>query len=68
MQSFDVKGMSCDHCAQAVTDAIHYVDPDASVAVDIAAGKVVVTDETAPEDVLVEAIAHEGYEVAPAPP
>ncbi len=65
MQSFDVKGMTCDHCVAAVTEGIHYVDPEAKVTVDLDAGKVVVTDESAPQDVILEAIAKEGYEATP---
>ena len=66
MQSFDVKGMTCDHCVRAVTDSIHDVDPAAKVAIDLASGRVVVSEESAPQDVILEAIAHEGYEAIPA--
>ncbi len=66
MQSFDVKGMTCSHCVTAVTDSIQYVDPEAKVAVDLDKGKVVVTDDTAPQDVILEAIEKEGYEATPA--
>lgn len=68
MQSFDVQGMTCEHCARAIKDAIRLVDPDAVVQVDVGAGKVVVNDEAAPEDVLLEAMAQEGYEAVPTPP
>lgn len=66
MQSFNVTGMSCDHCAASIRAAIQLVDPEASVDVDVAGGKVVVTDGAAPQDVLLEAIASEGYEATPA--
>src|SRR4051812_2696346 len=39
-QVFQVQGMSCGHCVQAVTDAVKAVDPKAEVKVDLASGKV----------------------------
>ena len=65
MQRFDVQGMTCEHCANAITAAIATVDPLARVTVDVAAGKVQVSGESAPEDVLLEAFAAEGYEATP---
>ena len=65
MQSFDVKGMSCQHCVSAVAGAITRVDPGASAEIDLASGKVVVSNDTAPEDIFLEAIAAEGYEAIP---
>ena len=65
MQRFDVKGMSCTHCVAAVTDGLADADPAAKVTVDLDTGRVVVTGETAPQDVLLEAIAREGYEATP---
>lgn len=65
MQSFDVTGMSCQHCVGAVTAAITRVDPGASTEVDLATGKVVVNNDSAPEDVLLAAIEAEGYEAIP---
>ncbi len=68
MQSFDVKGMSCDHCVSSIKAAIAIADPGATVDVDLAAGKVVVSDDSAPEEVLLQAIEAEGYQATPAPP
>ena len=65
MQSFDIKGMTCQDCVGAVTAAVQRVDPGASVEVDLEAGKLVVNNDSAPEDVLLEAIAAEGYEAIP---
>lgn len=42
MLRFDVSGMTCSHCAGAVTKAIQAVDPGAKVEVDLAGGKVAV--------------------------
>ena len=35
-QVFDVDGMSCNHCAKAVTKAVQQLDPQAQVQVDLA--------------------------------
>ena len=65
MQSFDVTGMTCQHCVGAVSAAIAKVDPGASTEIDLASGKVVVTNDSAPEDVILQAIAAEGYDAVP---
>lgn len=62
-QSFDVKGMSCGHCVQAVTNAVKAVDPAAEVKVDLASGKVEVQSEQ-DRAALAKAIQEEGYTVA----
>ena len=62
-QIFTVTGMTCGHCEQAVTRALKKVDPLADVRVDRAANQVVVQSHQARE-VLAQAIAEEGYEVA----
>ena len=62
-QTFTVTGMTCGHCEQAVTRALKQVDPLAEVRVDRAANQVVVQSHQARE-VLAQAIAEEGYEVA----
>lgn len=63
-QIFTVTGMTCGHCEQAVTRALKQVDPLAEVRIDRAANQVVVQSEHARE-LLAQAIAEEGYEVAP---
>ena len=65
MQTFDVTGMTCQHCVSAVAEAITRVDPGATTEIDLKAGKVVVQNDSAPQDVLLEAIASEGYEAVP---
>ncbi|MCM5571956.1 cation transporter [Burkholderiaceae bacterium FT117] len=62
-QVFEVKGMSCGHCARAVTGAIQEIDPSAKVEVDLAAGSVEV-QSARPRVELAEAIREAGYEVA----
>ena len=62
-QTFQVQGMSCNHCVGAVTQAVKSVDPQAEVQVDLASGKVEVRsqqDHTA----IARAIEEEGYKVA----
>jgi copper chaperone len=64
-EQFDVRGMTCNHCVRAVTDAIRIVDATARVEVDLATGRVTV-GSVAPRDRLEQAIRGEGYEVAAA--
>ncbi len=61
MQSFKVFGMTCGHCARAVTAAVHSVDPEAAVDVDLNAGRVTVRNGTASASRIAGAIAAEGY-------
>jgi copper chaperone len=62
-QVFDVQGMSCNHCAKAVTKAVQQLDPQAQVQVDLAGQKVEV-ESTQPRQAIANAIAEEGYAVA----
>jgi copper chaperone len=62
-QTFQVQGMSCGHCANAVTQAIKSVDPQAQVKVDLASGKVEVESD-GEHGALAAAIEEEGYKVA----
>ena len=63
-QTFNVKGMTCNHCERAVTLAVKTLDPQATVTIDRAAGKVEV-DSGHPRETIAAAIAEEGYSVAP---
>jgi copper chaperone len=62
-EQFKVQGMTCSHCARAVTEAIRRVDATARVEVDLAAGAVSV-ESGAPRERLADAIREEGYAVA----
>lgn len=62
-QSFQVKGMSCGHCVNAVTQAVRSVDPQAQVQVDLAGGKMEVQSQQ-DRATLARAIEEEGYKVA----
>ena len=61
-QRFEVRGMSCEHCVRAVTDAVHRVDASASVRIDLPAGRVEVESQATRER-LADAIRDAGYEV-----
>ena len=61
-QVFDVQGMSCNHCAKAVTQAIKQLDPQAQVQVDLP-GKKVDVESSQSREALAKAIADEGYQV-----
>lgn len=60
MQVFNVEGMTCGHCARAVTQAVQGQDPAASVKVDLAAKEVGVESRLSAEQVI-ELITQEGY-------
>ncbi|RYZ03297.1 MAG: copper chaperone [Comamonadaceae bacterium] len=61
-QTFEVGGMSCAHCEQAVKRALEQVDPTARVDVDLASGHVAVHSAQPRQD-LVLAIENAGYRV-----
>ena len=60
---FDVEGMTCGHCAGAVRDAIHVLDPQAVVEIDVASGAVDVASAK-PRGDLAAAIRDAGYATA----
>jgi copper chaperone len=62
-QTFTVTGMTCGHCERAVKTALLQTDPQAQVKIDRPTGKVEVESEQ-PRQVLADAIAEEGYQVA----
>lgn len=62
MQVFNVQGMSCGHCVNAITTAVQAKDPAASVRVDLAAKEVGV-ESALTSDQVIEAISEEGYAV-----
>ena len=64
--TYTVVGMTCAHCAAAVTSEVSRLDGVVSVDVDLAAGLVTVASEL-PLDpaAVVAAVDEAGYEVAP---
>ena len=65
IQTFDVVGMTCDHCARSVGNEIRKIDLVDGVAVDLVTGVVNITSsgEVAVADV-VAAVTEAGYDVA----
>jgi copper chaperone CopZ len=60
-----VAGMTCDHCARSVAEALRAIDGVASLEVDLGSGLVSLrTDAPVPMDALVAAVVEAGYEVA----
>jgi copper chaperone len=59
----DVRKMSCNHCVRSVTGAVHALDPDARLEVDLASGTVRIDDGRVTPDAVAQAIRDEGYEV-----
>ena len=55
-----VSGMTCDGCVRAVTNAIERAIPGASVAVDLAAGRVTI-DGADGESAVAEAVDDAGF-------
>jgi copper chaperone len=59
-QQFQVTGMSCGHCVNAVQDAVKALDPQAEVQVQLDTGRVSVSSDK-PREALVAAIQDAGY-------
>lgn len=64
MKTVKIKGMSCQHCVQAVKKALEGIDGVTDVTVDLAKGEAAF-EETSPvnEAVLKEKIQKAGYEL-----
>lgn len=60
MHVFTVQGMTCGHCAKAVTHAVQALDAQAQVTVDLAGKQVSVGSGLGVEQIL-QAIREEGY-------
>ncbi len=59
--SYDVDGMSCDHCRRAITSSVGSVSGVQDVSVDLDAGQVHVTGRELAEQVVRAAITEAGY-------
>jgi copper chaperone CopZ len=65
--TYNVSGMTCSHCVQAVTGELSALPGVEDVRVDLASGAVTVTSETSLADETVRAAVDEaGYELASA--
>jgi copper ion binding protein len=62
--SYEVKGMTCDHCVNAVTEEISRLDGVTAVDIDLASGRVTVTSrEVLGLDDVRDAVDEAGYEL-----
>jgi copper chaperone len=62
MQTYEIKGMTCNHCVMAVTKALSKVPGVSKVqGVDLASGRAVI-DGSPDEKAVIAAITDEGYE------
>ena len=59
----DVRKMTCNHCVRTVTAAVHALDPDARVEVDLQQGTVRVDGTRTDAEAAASAIREEGYDV-----
>jgi copper chaperone len=66
MPSFEVRDMSCSHCASSITQAVQAVDPQATVQVDLDAKRVDVAATTVEAERLAAAIRQAGFTPQPA--
>lgn len=60
MLTLSIPAISCGHCARAITDAIHELDPQAQVVIDID-GKSAAIDTRADPAAVSARLAEEGY-------
>ena len=64
-KTFDVVGMTCDHCVRSVTEEVSALEGVSEVEVDLASGKVhVTTREPITTEQVREAVAEAGYQLA----
>ena len=62
--TYEVPGMTCEHCRVAVTEEVSQVAGVESVAVDLETKLVAVTGENVSDDAVREAIREAGYEAS----
>ncbi len=65
MTKFNVPDMSCGHCKKAIEGAIHVLDANARITVDLEARTVEVSG-AAGDDAILAALQSEGYPASPA--
>ena len=65
MITFEVKDMTCGHCASTIAKALKAADKDAKVEIDLAARRVQVEPASADASDLAEAIKEAGYTPEP---
>lgn len=60
-RSYEVKGMSCEHCVASVREEVSEIDGVSRVEVDLASGRVVVSGEQLSDDAVKSAVDDAGY-------
>jgi copper chaperone len=61
---YTVRGMTCDHCAGAVSDEVTRIAGVTAVEVDVESGRLTVrSDEPVSDGAVVDAVEEAGYEV-----
>jgi copper chaperone len=63
VRTFQVPGISCDHCKHAIEEEVAQLAGVAEVVVDVA-GRTVTVDGAASDEAITAAIEEAGYEVA----
>lgn len=61
MLTFRVEDMSCGHCVQTITRAVHQVDDKATVTADLATHEVRIETPEANREVMAQTITEAGY-------
>jgi copper chaperone len=61
--TYNVDGMSCDHCVRAITEEVNKIDEISEVNVDLAGKTVTVTGDTVDDAAVRAAIDEAGYTV-----
>jgi copper chaperone CopZ len=65
-RTYDIVGMTCDHCVAAVTEELTNIPGVTGVDVDLATGAAVVrSDGTVEDEAVRSAVEEAGYAVAP---
>lgn len=62
--TYQVSGMTCGHCVQAVTSEVSAIDGVTDVQVDLESGRVDVTGEGVTEEAVRAAVDEAGYALA----
>lgn len=62
-RTYEVRGMTCEHCRASVREEVAEVAGVDEVAVDLASGRVVVRGDGFDDGAVREAVAEAGYEV-----
>ena len=63
MSTYEITGMTCDHCVLSVQEEVAEVSGVAAVDVDLASGRLTVAGEAFADEAVARAVAEAGYEV-----